>query len=106
MFSETKLRDIVNAKIKQDETLDEQADGSGHLGYISYKLNEIGKPEKVQTDRGQGWRIIYTYTIIVETEFTCYPDNPPHEFKYKKTIVVDDNGNIIKVSEKEAGIIE
>ena len=96
MFSETKLRDIVTAKIEQDEILGEQAGGSGHLGYVSYELNEIEEPEKVQTDKGQGWEIVYTYTIVVETEFTYYPENPPHEYRYKKRIIVDDIGNIIK----------
>jgi len=100
-FSDSKLKNIVSAKINEDETLGEQAGGSGHLGYVEYEIDEICRPKKVETDKGQGWEITYYYTIIVTTEFTIFPANPPYEYKYKKTIVVDDEGNIIKEIPKE-----
>ena len=101
MFSDSDPRDIVNAKIKEDEDLGEKVGGSGHLGFITYEIDKICKPEGVKTQKGQAWEITYVYTIIVETEFTHYPDNPPYERKYKKTIIVDDKGNIIRESQKE-----
>jgi hypothetical protein len=36
MFSDLKLKNIVNAKISEDETLGDQVGGSGHLGYVTY----------------------------------------------------------------------
>jgi len=101
-FSDSDLKNIVNAKINEDETLGERVGGSGHLGYVRYEIDEICQPKKVETDKGQGWEITYYYTLNVTTEFTIYPDNPPYEYKYKKTIVVDDKGNIIKELQKEA----
>ena len=102
MITESKLKDIVKAKITQDEDLGDQAGGSGHLGHVSYLIDSIRKPERVQTDVGDEWKISYDYTLIVETEFTYYPDNPPREYKYRKTIIIDDDGEIISESPKKA----
>ncbi len=102
MITESKLKDIVKAKITQDEDLGDQVGGSRHLGYVSYVIDSIHKPERVQTDVCDEWKISYDYTLIVETEFTYYPDNPPREYKYRKTIIIDDNGKIISESPKEA----
>ena len=102
MFTEPELRDIIKDKISHDEKLAEQVGGSGHLGYVSYKIDSIGKPERIQIEAGDGWKIIYAYTVIVETEFTYYPDNPPYEYKYKKTNIIDDKRKIISHSQKEA----
>lgn len=104
LFSDSQLRNIVEAKIKEEEKLGDQVGGSGHLGNVSYELAEIISPKKVQTDHGAGWEITYSYTIIVVTEFTIYPDNPPYESKYRKTIVIDDKGHIISESLKERAI--
>jgi hypothetical protein len=102
MFSEKEVREIIKGKIKQDEVLGEGVGGSGHLGYKSFKINHISKPEKIHTSNEQLRRITYEYTIYVETEFTYYPDNPPHEYKYRKTIFLDEGGNILKESPKES----
>ena len=96
MIIEPKIETIVESKIKRDEELGSLTGSSGHLGHKSYVVDEIS-PLK-QVDRG--WEITYKYTIIVESEFTIYPDNPPHEYKYEKAIVVDDIGNVIEESEK------
>jgi hypothetical protein len=101
MFSKSELWNIVNTKISQDETLGEQAGSSGHLADVSSEVKDISEPKKVETDKGQGWEITYFYAIHVTTEFTYYPDNPPYVYRYKKTIVIDDKGNIIKESKKE-----
>ena len=103
MLSEEKVRKIVEANIKQNEDLGDRVGGSGHLGYISYQINEISKPKKITVDKQSGWEITYTYTLFVETEFTYYPDNPPYEYRYEKTIVVDDKGHILKEMPKEGG---
>lgn len=102
MLSESEIEDIIKNKIDQDEGLGDQVGGSGHLGYVSYTIDNISQPKRVETDKGDGWEITYDYTLIVETEFTYYPDNPPREYKYKKTIILDNNGKIISESPKEA----
>ena len=96
MIIEPKIGEIVASKIKRDEELGTQTGSSGHLGHKSFVVDEIS-PLK-QVDRG--WEIKYRYTIVIETEFTIYPDNPPYEERYEKTIVVDDIGNVIDESEK------
>ena len=48
--------------------------------------------------RGEGgvWEIPYSYTVFVETEFTYYPDNPPHEYTREGVARVDDEGRILE----------
>lgn len=96
MIIEPKIGQIVTSKIKRDEKLGSLTGSSGHLGHKSYVIDEISPLKQVN----RGWEIKYKYTIIIETEFTIYPDNPPHEYRYEKTIVVDEIGNIIDESEK------
>ncbi len=101
MFTESELRNIIRAKISYDENFGEQVGGSGHLGHVSYEIDSINRPERVHTNTGEGWRITYYYILIVETEFTYYPDNPPYEYKYRKTVIVNDKGQIITELPKE-----
>jgi hypothetical protein len=93
VFTGEELRKIVDSHIRGRERLGEQAGGSGHLGYVSYALGEIGIPV-----RGEGgvWEIPYSYTVFVETEFTYYPDNPPHEYRREAVARVDDEGGILE----------
>jgi len=93
VFTGEELRKIVDSHIRGRERLGEQAGGSGHLGYVSYALGEIGEPV-----RGEGgvWEIPYSYTVLVETEFTYYPDNPPHEYRREGVARVDDEGRILE----------
>ncbi|HUY01354.1 MAG TPA: hypothetical protein VMV49_17465 [Candidatus Deferrimicrobium sp.] len=102
MLSESALREIVKAKIAQDEQLGQQVGGSGHLGFVSYEIKRISKPKKIKTDEFEGWEITYDYTTIVETEFTMYPDNPPDKYKYRKRIILNDNGIIIREFERKS----
>lgn len=104
MLSEKRLEEIVRQKICQDETLGDQAGGSGHAGHSSYTLDEIKTPEKTSLKGKECWKIEYHYTVTVTTEFTYYPDNPPYTYKYQKTIHVDDGGNVIQESDREGGL--
>ena len=101
MFSDSELKEIVEAKIKRDEDLGERAGGSGHLGFVSFELLGIQDPKTIVLKDVECCEITYTYVIIVETEFTYYPDNPPYEHKYQKTIVIDPSGNIVEETPKE-----
>ena len=97
MFTESELERIVSARIEHDEVLGTQKGGGDHIGHKSYAIDKIGTPEQVRN----GWEVTYSYTIIVETEFTIYPDNPPHEYRYEKTITLDDAANVTSESEKK-----
>ncbi|MHA1717069.1 MAG: hypothetical protein ACTSXP_15600 [Promethearchaeota archaeon] len=101
MFSENDLKEIVEAKIRVDEVLGEQVGGSGHSGYISFNIEKINEPKQVKGGDRADWEITYQYRIIIETEFTYYPDNPPYEYLYEKSIIVNDDGKVIEESKKK-----
>jgi hypothetical protein len=96
MFTEEELREIVDSHIKGRERIGNQAGGSGHLGHVSYEVGEIGVPVRVDAGEGDVCEIAYSYKVFVETEFTYYPDNPPHEYGKEATVRVDDEGNILE----------
>jgi len=104
VFTGEELRKIVDSHIRGRERLGEQAGGSGHLGYVSYALGEIGEPVRGEggvweipySYKGGVWEIPYSYTVFVETEFTYYPDNPPHEYRREAVARVDDEGGILE----------
>ena len=56
------LDKIVRSHLESIEKLGDQAGGSGHLGFKSYKLDNISEPEKTP----DGWKITYKYTIYEE----------------------------------------
>jgi hypothetical protein len=91
-FDRDEIRNIVWKQIEKDESPGEQVGGSGHLGYVDCIIDGVDEPRKVP----EGWEITYRYTVSVTTEFTIYPDNPPRENGYEKTIVVDERGDLIK----------
>ena len=84
------IEQLVNQQISKTETLGSRSGGSGHMGHTSYRIDEI----KTKQLEGDKTKISFTYTLIVETEFTYYPDNPPYESSYSGVIVVDKQGNI------------
>ena len=90
MLSEEKIRDILIRRIEADEKPGEQAGGSGHLAYKSYRLDgfEIKKLDNARLE------VKYRYTVFIESEFTVLPDNPPHEYHHAKVVVMDGEGRI------------
>ncbi len=102
MFPKAKVEKIVTGVINRDEKLGRGVGGSGHSGYTSFVINTLGKPLKRRYNEINAWEITYTYTIIVETEFTYYPDNPPREYKYQKSIILDQNGRVLQEYPKKA----
>ena len=95
-FPEERLKEIVEEQIARDEKLGSQAGGSGHMGDVGYVLDGIEEPLR----RRGGWEVTYRYTTIVTTEFTIYPDNPPYEYGYEKTITLDDDGAVVSEGER------
>ena len=99
LFNNDEIRKIVWKQIENDVSQGEQVGGSGHLGHVDCKIDSIDSPRKVP----EGWEITYRYTVSVTTEFTIYPDNPPRENGYEKTIVINKKGGVISVG--KMGII-
>jgi hypothetical protein len=91
MLDDHEVRSILERKISEDENLGERAGGSGHLGFVDYRLEEHSvrriTPDSVVID--------YRYTVTVETEFTYYPDNPPAEYANHKRITVNSRREIV-----------
>ncbi len=101
MLDENTVRDIVDATIRRTERLGDQAGGSGHVSFVSYTVDSIEPPRQVGTAGNEEWEIGFVYTKVIETEFTIYPDNPPYEERYRKTIVVDPSGRVLREGGKE-----
>ncbi len=96
MFTDSELDEITRRKIEQDENLGDQVGGSGHLGHISFEIDKIGPLKEVEFNKNRTWQITFEYTLFVTTEFTYYPDNPPYEYKYSKTITINENKEILE----------
>lgn len=92
MLDKEKILEIVSSKISKDENIGEHAGGSGHLSSIGFTLDEVSEAEKT----ADNYKLSYKYTISVTTEFTIYPDNPPHEYSREVVILVNEKGEIIK----------
>ena len=52
------------------------------MGFSSYKITDF-RTKQISADLLE---ISYRYSIIIETEFTYYPDNRPMEYPHKKVI--------------------
>ncbi|MHA1684423.1 MAG: hypothetical protein ACTSUE_26030 [Promethearchaeota archaeon] len=96
MIEKGTLNQIACNFIEKMEALGGSAGGSGHAGYKSYMLDGVTMLEERYVGEITVFLIEISYTIFVETEFTYYPDNPPHEYKYKKHILIDESGAFIR----------
>lgn len=85
MLTEKEIEKLIRLKIEKDENLGERSGGSGHLGFVSYTLDEI----RIIKQTGTVTEAQYDYTLFIETEFTVYPDNPPAEYPKKGMIIFD-----------------
>jgi metal-responsive CopG/Arc/MetJ family transcriptional regulator len=83
MQQEELINELVRKQIEKDHQLEEQTGGSGHLSFVSCHIDEIIWKKR----QDKKLEIQYAYHLIIETEFTCEPDNPPHRSYYKKTII-------------------
>jgi len=90
-MDEQKVEQIVRNQIETIEKLGDQAGGSGHKGHITYRVDDI----QTSLLEDGSTEVSYNYTLMVETEFTYYPDNPPYEIPVTGIIFLDPQGNII-----------
>jgi len=95
MLTDKEILDIIKRKIESDENLGEKHGGSGHLGYVSYKIKDY----QIQQISQERFKITYRYCLYVETEFTYYPDNPPMEYNYQKALIVNRDREILPESQ-------
>ncbi|MFC2102647.1 hypothetical protein ACFLS7_06590 [Bacteroidota bacterium] len=91
MLTEEKIKEIVDAHILKTEKLGDRAGGSGHMSFVYHRIDGI---ESRPLNEGKT-EISFDYTLLTETEFTYYPDNPPYESPYKGVIVVNSEGQVI-----------
>ena len=98
MFSESDILEIINNKIELDEGTGCKGGGSSHLSYKTFRVDSFKTEETSFGETG----ITYMYTVYVETEFTYYPDNPPAEYRYKKKIIVNGKGEIVREETPDA----
>lgn len=75
----------IEGYIKSKHKLGEQTGGSGHKGFVSFRLDEYDQ-QKLKDGKTE---VSFKYTIFTETEFTYYPDNPPYEDHYEAIIKID-----------------
>ena len=87
MLTKEQIEEAVIRQIEKYEKLGEQAGGSGHLSNVDFIIDEIGDP----VETGEGWEVEYKYTIVVTTEFTYEPDNPPYRYPKSGKVVIDKN---------------
>ncbi len=86
-LTEEKIREIVEAEIQKNEKLGDQGGGSGHISHVSFRIDDINS----RSPDSNRIEISYSYTLMTETEFTYYPDNPPYETSCSAIIIVNSN---------------
>lgn len=87
-----KLQKAIEQWIQENEKLGDHAGGSGNMGFTSYILDSIEPPVELLVESPGMFHVKFHYRIIVETEFTYYPDNPPYEYPKMGEINVDKDG--------------
>ncbi len=85
MITREELEKMIIEKIESEEKLGEQSGGSGHMGFVDYTIDNIDEP--VLTE--EGYSVSYNYTLIITTEFTYEPDNPPYRVPVSKSLLID-----------------
>ncbi len=91
MLSDEKIKEIVETRIQRTEKLGFQSGGSGHMGHVSFRIDDI----KSRDLEGGKTEISFSYILMVETEFTYYPDNPPYEYPASGTLLIESNDQIL-----------
>jgi hypothetical protein len=85
MLTEEKIKEIVEAWIQNTGKLGSYSGGSGHLSHVTFRIDSVSS--RILDNSTS--EISFFYTLLTETEFTCYPDNPPYETPCLATIIVD-----------------
>ena len=94
MSQKHQIENIIKRYIKSNHKTGDRAGGSGHMGHVSFTTDEFNFKK---LDNGNT-EVKFKYTIVTDTEFTYYPDNPPGEEHYESNFLLDRNFSIIKSS--------
>lgn len=94
MLTDTQIEEISKKYIESIESLGEKTGGSGHKGYKSLEIDSIKHETIISADKSIKYQIYVDYRIIIETEFTYYPDNPPYEYSKSVTFYTNEIGEI------------
>ena len=85
MNANTNILAKIEEYIRSKHKLGEQSGGSGHKGFVSFRIDEYDQ-QKLQDGKIE---VTFKYTIFTETEFTYYPDNPPYEDHFEGQIMIE-----------------
>ena len=89
------MKDKVEASIRRyidsNHELGDRAGGSGHMAYVSYNLDGFNFKQREDGNI----EVSFKYTLVTETEFTSYPDNPPFEDELESRVFLDKNFKVI-----------
>jgi len=91
MMTKEEVEAIVRKHIEDIEKLGEYGSTNGHMSSTTYELDTISFDEY----EDGCIHINYSYITFVETEFTYYPDNPPHEYPHVRMMVINKDRQII-----------
>ena len=94
-----KISENLLRHIEAEENIGHHGGGSGHLSHISVQIDLIEILEV--SSNNYSHKAIVNYVKIIESEFTFYPDNPPHEYNYTQTFYLDSDLTITGFSKKE-----
>ncbi len=87
MYTDEQIKKAISTFIEKNHKLGQRAGSSGHLGFVSFKIDQIAPP----IEKEDHIEVCFDYTIITETEFTYYPDNPPYESYHSATLLLPKN---------------
>jgi hypothetical protein len=91
MTTRQEIESIIRKHIESKEKLGHHGSTSGHMSHTGYSLDEYSF-EEIEDAK---IRVKYSYTTVVETEFTYYPDNPPYEYYHEMEMLLDKDMNIL-----------
>ena len=91
MTNDEIILELIKKHIEGKEKPGHQSGGSGHMGYVSFVIDNF------KTESLPDWKtqVKYRYTKYIETEFTYEPDNPPMSYPSEGNFIFDSKYNIV-----------
>lgn len=97
MLARKTIIEIIRNWLETDECAEAKAGGSGHLSDIGIYIEKL----VTKLDKNQMIFVEVEYKVIVDSEFTYYPDNPPKGYKYYKSFLINELGDILSETDKK-----
>ncbi|PLW92507.1 MAG: hypothetical protein C0592_10445 [Marinilabiliales bacterium] len=96
MLSKEEILQIILGIIEKQEGAGTHSGGSGHLSGLGIKIDKLN----IKNDEGNIFAEV-EYRVIIESEFTYYPDNPPKEYRYQKSFLLSETGKLLSETDKQ-----